>query len=216
LLLGNAGESFECGHEHGRGDRCLAFGYAPQYFEQLAAEAGVRRTARLRALRVPPVPDLAPLVARACAEWRLGSADGVWEDVGLALAGRALRLSGAADGTRRNPPNAERGVTRAARLIDRDPSVTLKLDELAREAAMSRYHFVRTFARLTGVTPHQYVRRARLRTAAVRLASDDAPIIEVAFGCGFRDVSNFNRAFRAEFGTNPGALRSRSAHRQLR
>src|SRR6185295_19722172 len=80
LLLGNAGETFECGHEHGRGDRCLAFGYAPQYFEQLAAEAGVRRTARLRALRVPPVPELAPLVARACAEWRLGSADGAWED----------------------------------------------------------------------------------------------------------------------------------------
>src|SRR2546426_8574922 len=42
LLLGSAGQSFECGHEHVAGDRCLAFGYAPDYFEGLAADAGVR------------------------------------------------------------------------------------------------------------------------------------------------------------------------------
>jgi len=36
LMLGSAGQSFECGHEHGVGDRCIAFWYAPAYFERLA------------------------------------------------------------------------------------------------------------------------------------------------------------------------------------
>src|SRR5919201_2606759 len=39
LLLGNASQHFECGHEHGTGDRCLSFCYAPQYFESIAVEA---------------------------------------------------------------------------------------------------------------------------------------------------------------------------------
>jgi len=38
LLLGNAGQSFECGHEHGLGDRCLSFRYSRDYFERVAAE----------------------------------------------------------------------------------------------------------------------------------------------------------------------------------
>jgi AraC family transcriptional regulator len=41
LMLGNTGTCFECGHRHGAGDRCLAFHYAPAYFERLAADAGV-------------------------------------------------------------------------------------------------------------------------------------------------------------------------------
>ena len=118
-------------------------------------------------------------------------------------------MAGTANLAPRTPLNAERGVTHAVRLIDRDPSAALTLDRLAREAALSRYHFLRTFSRLTGLTPHQYVRRARLRNAAVRLGSDDVPIIDIAFDCGFPDVSNFTRAFRAEFGTNPGTMRGR-------
>jgi AraC-like DNA-binding protein len=212
LLLGNAGETFECGHEHGSGDRCLSFGYAPDYFDRLACDAGACGTPRLRALRVPPLRELAPVIARACTEQ--ARADGAWEELAVLLAVRALRVSGAVTAAPRSAPNAERAVTHAVRLIDRDPSATLTLEGLAREAALSRYHFLRTFAKLTGLTPHQYLRRARLRNAAVRLASDDVPVIDVALGCGFPDVSNFNRAFRAEFGINPRTMRVRSSSRE--
>jgi AraC family transcriptional regulator len=55
LLLGNAGQCFECGHEHGTGDRCLSFGYAPDYFERLAADATVRGgAAYFESRRLPP------------------------------------------------------------------------------------------------------------------------------------------------------------------
>jgi len=77
------------------------------------------------------------------------------------------------------------------------------LGSLAREAGLSPYHFLRTFEQLAGVTPHQYVRRMRLREAAVRLVSKKEKVLDIALDCGFGDVSNFNRAFRNEFGANP-------------
>jgi AraC-like DNA-binding protein len=83
------------------------------------------------------------------------------------------------------------------------------LKHLADEAGLSLYHFLRTFERLTGVTPHQYVRRLRLRDAATRLAIEPAKVIDIAFECGFGDLSTFNRAFRTEFGVSPRAYRER-------
>jgi AraC-like DNA-binding protein len=65
------------------------------------------------------------------------------------------------------------------------------------------------FRQLTGVTPHQYVMRARLRQAAVRLRREPARVLDVALDSGFDDLSNFNRAFRAEFGHTPRQMRSR-------
>jgi AraC-like DNA-binding protein len=165
LLLGNVGEGFECGHEHGTGDRCLAFAYEQELFERLAFEAGVRGKPRLKSLRVPPVRALAPLVADACAAWLTTAMDGrsaenagrnfrptasAWDEVAVRLAAAAARFAGAPTRTPRSPRNADRGVARAVRLIERDVSQRLELDELSREASLSRFHFVRAFALATG------------------------------------------------------------------
>jgi len=209
LLLGNVDEGFECGHVHGTGDRCLAFAYSAQMFERLAFEAGVRGTPNLRAVRVPPIAALAPLVAEACAAWVEEPGRGAWDELGIRFAAAAARFAGEPTRAPRSPANAERGVARAVRLIERDPCAALALDVLAREATLSRFHFVRAFARVTSLTPHRYVMRARLRRAAVRLATDDARVVDVAMSSGFRDVSSFNHAFRAEFGTTPRQHRER-------
>jgi len=74
---------------------------------------------------------------------------------------------------------------------------------------LSPYHFLRTFERLTGVTPHQYILRARLREAALRLA-EPGRVLDIALDCGFGDLSNFNRTFRAEFGVSPRIFRLQS------
>jgi AraC-like DNA-binding protein len=208
LLLGNAGEDFECGHEHGTGDRCLAFAYAPELFERLAHDAGVRGRPRLRNVRIPPIGVLAPVVADACAAWSGCAASGAWHEIGLRLAAAAVCLAAEPARSARNPRNAERGVARAARLIERDPGAELALDVLAREANLSRFHFVRAFARVTGLTPHRFLMRARLRSAAVRLATGEARVLDIAAASGFRDVSNFNHAFRAEFGVKPSDFRN--------
>ena len=93
-------------------------------------------------------------------------------------------------------------------MIDDAPHEAHTLDTLARAASMSAFHFLRTFQRVTGVTPHQYVLRARIRAAALRLVDDTAKIVDVALDCGFNDVSNFNHAFRTEFGVSPRAYRA--------
>lgn len=228
LLLGNAGDFFECGHEHGVGDRCLSFQFDPDYFESIAADAGMARAERVfRALRLPPVRALSPIVSRACAGLAThgGSSKGQsedfsppisWEELGMQLAARALRMANG--GARRLPdvlPSTAARITRATRMIeDRLPS-ELTLADLAREARLSHYHFLRTFEQVTGVTPHQYVRRARLRAAAIRLAAGRARVLDVALDCGFGDVSNFNRAFVTEFGASPTAFRRAVSTRDL-
>ena len=213
LLLGNVDECFECGHDarHRRSlprvrvlaaDRSSGSRSTPA----CAASRGCARCACRRSRA------LAPLVAEACAAWverRLD--DDAWDELGVRLAAAAVRFAGEPKRAPRSPANAERGVARAVRLIERDPRATLALDVLAREAKLSRFHFVRAFARVTGLTPHRYVLRARLRKAAVRLATDDARVVDVAMTSGFRDVSNFNHAFRAEFGTTPRAASREAA-----
>lgn len=215
LLLGSAGQCFECGHEHGAGDRCLSFWYAPDYFERIAADAGRRGTqAGFKNLRLPPLRALAPLVASACASLiatpeNAGRMSVAWEELALKLAAQAIQLeAGLSPGPGDAPPSAVARVTRSVRKIERDPAAALTVAGLAREAKLSPYHFLRIFERLTGLTPHQYVLRARLREAALRVAAGTSKVLDIAFDCGFGDVSNFNRAFRTEFGASPRGFRS--------
>jgi len=178
----------------------------------VAADVGVRGARPgFRVPRVPPLRSLSRLVAQACARLGRGS-EASWEELGVKLAARAVQLTAGLRGAGPGPPpSALARVTRTARRIERDADTPLTLRGLACEAGLSPYHFLRTFEGLTGVTPHQYLRRARLRHAAVQLATGDARIVDVAFDCGFGDISSFNRAFRTEFGVSPKRYRAESA-----
>jgi transcriptional regulator GlxA family with amidase domain len=93
-------------------------------------------------------------------------------------------------------------------MIENEAEMPQKVGSLAKIARLSPYHFLRTFEELTGATPHQYILRMRLRRAAVRLRLERGSIAEIALGCGFGDISNFNRTFRAEFGMTPREYRA--------
>ncbi|MGH9666881.1 MAG: hypothetical protein ACRD9L_20860 [Bryobacteraceae bacterium] len=115
LLLGSADQCFECGHEHAAGDRCLSFSYAPEYFERLAADAGVRGRLEFGVLRLPPLRKLSLLVARACSRLA-GLADVSWEELSLELAARAVQIArDLPAGTESSPPSAVARVTRVVR-----------------------------------------------------------------------------------------------------
>jgi transcriptional regulator GlxA family with amidase domain len=99
-------------------------------------------------------------------------------------------------------------VVAAIRLVETDAAQPLQLMEMAAIASMSKYHFLRVFRRLTGVTPHQYLIGARLRRAALALASSQRPVIVIALDSGFGDLSTFNKTFRAAFGLTPTQYRA--------
>ena len=215
LMLGNSGQCFECGHAHGEGDRCVSFWYAADHFERLSADAGVRRgAARFTVPRLPPIRALSPMVTRAVLG--VSAPDEMpWDELSVMVAGTTLRVSaGLSSSDRRSSPlNADARVVHAVRTIDRYPASAWTLNRLANVSGLSLYHFLRTFDRITGVTPHQYVLRARLRHAAVRLVRESGGILDLALDCGFGDISNFTRAFRNEFGASPRRYRERSLRR---
>ena len=74
-------------------------------------------------------------------------------------------------------------------------------------ARLSPYYFLRSFRAVTGVTPHQWLLRARLRAAAEKITASRAPVTDIALDVGFDDLSNFTRTFRAEFGASPRQYR---------
>jgi AraC family transcriptional regulator len=211
VVLGNKGHCFECGHAHGIGDRCLAFHFTPEYWEEIvAAVPGAKRTA-FGVPHLPPMLPLIPLIAAVEAARDEGEA-AEFEELTLRLAGAvAMALAGTARTGREPSTRDERRVSGALRRIEANAHERLSLDDLAREAATSPYHFLRTFMQVVGMTPHQFVLRTRLHRAAVRLRRSDEAISTIAFDAGFNDLSTFNRRFRRVMGASPSVYRARQA-----
>jgi AraC family transcriptional regulator len=208
LLLGDAGSCFECGHEHAQGDRCVAFYFSPAFFESIAAGTpGVRKASFSRA-SVPPASELIALLAEA--EVARDERDmAALEELATRLAGAVLMITADRTTSARRPNvRDERRITMAVRRIEAQADEHLGLNALAREAAMSPYHFLRTFRQVTGVTPHQYVLHTRLCRAARRLRASLDPVSMIAFEAGFNDLATFNRRFRRLIGVTPSAFRT--------
>jgi AraC family transcriptional regulator len=208
LLLGNAGDHFTCGHEHGVGDRCISFSYTPEFCESVRAGTGPK--SRFKTPRLAPARALSPLISRA-SELLAGADSPAFEELAVQVLAQSIQVE---RGIALRPTDAGASslarVTRVLRMIDNDPEVPHNLNALAKIARLSPYHFLRVFEGLTGTTPHQYILRGQLRCAAVRLRKESTRILDIALACGFGDVSNFNRTFRAEFGMSPRAYRSKA------
>lgn len=204
LLLGNLGARFECGHEHGVGDRCLSFAFDPDYFEEVVASVPGARRLAFTMPRIPPSERLLPVIATAEA----ADDDLDFEEIALRVAGVAVMAQGGVTGIVPSPRHEHR-ITEILRRIEAEPEEPVTLAGLARHAAMSPYHFLRTFCAVSGVTPYQFLLAQRLRRAAVRLRRTTDPISAIAYEAGFSDLSTFNRRFRRIIGMTPGAWRSR-------
>ena len=83
----------------------------------------------------------------------------------------------------------------------------ISLDEVAGEAALSRFHLTRSFAEVFGLPPLAYHRRLRLEAAARLLKSDAISATEIAEQLGYGSLSAFTRAFRQNFGVPPSQAR---------
>lgn len=210
LLLGNAGDAYEYRHVDDGGDYSLVFDYDEATIEQVERSVGGRaRGGRaFERAHVPASASSAAVAALAREALRGGDA-GALREAGLEALGAALAAR--AGGEARVRPSAwqERRVAQLMRHVGSNFGGDCSLDALAGRAKMSSFHFLRVFRALTGQTPHQFVIATRLRAAASALATTRAPVIEIAAGAGFGDLSNFNASFARAFNATPRAYRRR-------
>jgi AraC-like DNA-binding protein len=82
----------------------------------------------------------------------------------------------------------------------------ISLDQLARQAGVSRFHFARQFRLSTGESPMGYLRRVRIERSKCILQARATTIAEVAASLGFSDQSHFTRIFGRLVGVSPGSF----------
>lgn len=98
-------------------------------------------------------------------------------------------------------------VNRAIDHVTRNLADPLRLDDVARVACFSPYHFHRIFKSLVGETLAAFVKRVRLERAVHLLSHrPQTSLTEVALACGFSSSSDFSRNFRAHYGVPPRAF----------
>ena len=187
-------------HHHGCGDECVSVAFSPEAVDAVGAYG-----APWDLVHLPPLPETMVLgellhgAAKGDGDFGIGEA-------ALLLLSRFRQLR-----EKRKPgafsPADRRRAVEAARWLEANFAGPVNLDDVAREADLSPFHFLRVFARVLGVTPHQYLVRTRVREAARRLADPSRSVTDIALDVGFADLSNFVRTFRRAAGVSPGAFR---------
>lgn len=94
-------------------------------------------------------------------------------------------------------------IKRAIEFINDQLSENLLLDQIAKEAYMSQYHFLRVFTKITGLTLHQYILALRIERAKL-LLKQTRNINTTYSKVGFLNQSHFTRVFKKIAGLTPG------------
>jgi AraC family transcriptional regulator len=206
LLIGHPGDEYICHHaHHDGGDECLAFFFTPERIEEIGGSPDCWQQGS-----VAPRPQLMVLgeLAQSAADARI---DIGLDEIGHALAMRFVEIvSGRPRKSMQAGARYRRRAVDVAMWIDAHSADEIDLDSAARQAGLSPFHFLRLFARVLGVTPHQYLLRCRLRHAARLLAEPERAVTDIAYEVGFGDLSNFVRSFRRAAGVSPRAFRQAS------
>ncbi|CAL2105245.1 AraC family transcriptional regulator [Tenacibaculum sp. 190524A02b] len=99
-------------------------------------------------------------------------------------------------------------INKALLFIDENLQTKLLLDNVAKEACYSPYHFHRLFTAVVGETFTNYIQRKRIERAAIFLLKNKpVTISEIAEVVGFTNVSSFSRSFKKYYGVSPKELK---------
>jgi AraC-like DNA-binding protein len=193
----------------GRGWAYRMFYFSPKFLQRMAADvAGRPVPLPFFTVGVIDDPALAGLLLQAHAlhdgapALRLGRE-------GLLLAAFARLLARHSY----EPPRLERAgrehnaVARVQEHLRGRLAEDVSLAELAGAACLTPYHFIRVFARHTGLTPHAWLMQLRAHEAA-RLLRQGEGIADAAARTGFADQSHLTRVFKRLLGYTPGQLRN--------
>ncbi|HEY0976925.1 MAG TPA: AraC family transcriptional regulator [Flavobacteriales bacterium] len=185
----------EAGHEHFTG---------PDFVENMYAEGRTHAGAVLKQLacelfREPATRDRTDPGFHTLAE-------AIVHDH-VSILPQLQRVRAVRSGTRKD---LFRRVQRAKAFMDAFFDRSFDMAAVAREAAMSEYHFFRAFRMVEGTSPHRYLLSKRIGRAHELLQLERVSVTEAAFRTGFGDAAAFSKAFKKATGMAPSALLERS------
>ncbi|MEW8506563.1 MAG: AraC family transcriptional regulator [Candidatus Thiodiazotropha sp.] len=100
-------------------------------------------------------------------------------------------------------------ISKALNGMHEKPDHNWTVEELAKQAYMSRSAFAELFKSLLGESPKSYLSRWRMQKAWLWLSEERATIYEVARRCGYESEASFSKAFKRYMGESPGKVRKR-------
>ncbi len=104
-------------------------------------------------------------------------------------------------------------IQKAVDFIERNLKERIVLEDIAKEACLSKYHFHRIFSSVVGETIGDYIRKRRLTEASKILMNYSMKVAEIAFEYQFETQQSFSRSFKNHFGISPGQYRKQSLSR---
>src|SRR5580704_14769733 len=81
------------------------------------------------------------------------------------------------------------------------------LENAAKQACLSPFHFNRVFAQAFGETPHEFVTRMRIEEAKRMLLAENQSVTDICFDLGYESLGSFSTRFRSLTGLSPAAFR---------
>ena len=103
-------------------------------------------------------------------------------------------------------------IVQAKLFMDKCYAEPITLNNITGEAFFSKYHFIRTFGKIYGFTPHQYLKNIRIEKAK-QLLINGVSISEVCYSVGFESKSSFVALFKKSIGETPATFRQKHFER---
>ncbi len=101
-----------------------------------------------------------------------------------------------------------KNINRVIELMHENCNCSFTVNDMAREANLSKYHFIRVFKSETGVTPYEYLMDIKIQMAKQLLKKKQYTVTEICFLLGFTDHSHFTKIFKKKTGYTPTEYRT--------
>ena len=105
-----------------------------------------------------------------------------------------------------------RAINRAITTMRDNLGEQLTVDDMARSAMFSKFHFTRVFQRATGVSPGRFLSALRLQRAKYLLVSTSLNVADISLSVGYNSVGTFSSRFTRSIGMSPTTYRRRAGY----
>lgn len=173
--------------------------------EQVLSSVGIESPGALR----PLAGVLDPLTAQLVIGVHLAPSEAprIYREMLVSALAAHLAVVGSGDRAKPPPPHDAR-LARAVDYLHAHFDSDVSLEELAKVAAMSPFHFARSFRRAFGLPPHRFLVSLRIDKAKVLLATTPLAVSDIAARVGYADTTRFRALFRRYTGLTPSAFRA--------